>query len=522
MIKVTLYGGQVLEFDPNTISKDPWAPTVLTPKLGAAFAFDRILLVGIGDFIGEGSWSNNPYTVVTTVQSVVDGVTKDIWKWDPVIHKCFISTTMTDSNKGFIIRGGDWYPVDVLNNLFLPEPDFNQRHQRILDVLRLVVQFVDHTYILNNPKLMHLIKLHGDGQFPQVTAGKNHDAGWLQRNWKYRTGEYNLTAWGEDFQRGSEGFNNCHYDALLWTAFAYMLDQTPANWNFGYSNALIHACIGRMHTKGSKWQGRARYEKGFTTPGDWNAPSWGKQWSLGLAIWAYITLDPLLIAVLNESMDKLKLVTPQQAWNGAWGERIGANWLHEVNLAYTIRPGEVLYKQHIDNAVTYFLSLRNTKDWWTNIGDSNAPASPWMASKMIHALWNSLDLLGEAPDSQRRLEVIKSAEAILRDGFYEYKGHLRCRYRFPPHPEATAANETPALVAISLPMLRVLAEHSPAKYTDLYAQTSTWLANTVGIGWSEVANDLPAPDINLIGIEFPRQGLGWTKACKMYLQGCKV
>ena len=521
MIEIKVLNEPVIMIDEATanLSHDPENPTVINPISGAKAGIGVFVLgghpivAGLGSLNGAGSWSNNPYTIIEYVKYNNEYVFEP---FDKIKHATFISTTMNDSDKGWILRGGDWWPMNMNKSLQIPDLS-----NKIHDIISSIGAFIDVNYLISSPKLMSLVRLHGDRLSPKTAMGADRDAGWLQRYWDYRSGEPKLTGYQTFFQRGTEGMHNMHYDTLLWNAFAFLLDQTQTNWDFGYHNALVHACLGRVHIKNSQWNGRSRYEKGFTTPGDWNLPDWAKQWSLGLSMWAFLTDDPILVYVLNQSLDRLKLTTPQQAWDGAWGERIGANWLHEVVTASILRPNEQIYKTHMSNAVDYFLSLRNTAGWWTNIGNGGtAPASPWMASKLIHAMWRALNELNEPWDSHRRQEVVAAAEAIYRDGFYEWNGVIRCRYRFPP--QSSPLEETPAQLAISIPMFRIMAIYYPEKWLALYERVSTWSANNVGLGWSDITNNIPAPTVDKVGIEYSRQGIGWIKACKMYLQGCKI
>lgn len=372
--------------------------------------------------------------------------------------------------------------------------------------------------IRRQPRLVRLIQNFDDRFLPEKTPFGQTDMGWQIRNYAYTFGGAPRVGWYNGVcPRGGDGFENWHYDALMWLALHYLNEPRPDLYRFCFQQALAHACYGRS------WQGPyagfARYEKGGSYIGqNYSDHDWAKQWSGGLIVWHRLTGNPVLGMQVDLMREQLRKSDPNTVWKGYWGARIGSHYLEEL-LAHYMNNRESWLADKARHFIANCHAWRNPDGTWPNLGNGGAAEeSPWMQTQLVTAIFRWREQVPAMDEVFPLADLMRSGAAVWTLGSTrEVAGRPMLKYRF-----ITTDVLAPSmhLTAFAVPMLRYMSSIDHDAYDGLYDEVSSFVFNFAGTDMGGIVTGTPTP-IAELGYRFPREGPGWAKAARFYLEAAR-
>ena len=407
------------------------------------------------------------------------------------------------------LLGHEALPILFAHDRWLPPSDVYR--EAVLTGLKQTTHFEE---LADHPRTVALIQCFDDRHLARSTPFGATDLGWLIRHHDYTFGGLPRTGWYKGIcPRGAGGYDNWHYDGLMWLALHYMVNPRPDLYRFGVQQAIAHACYGRNWS--GPYAGFARYEKGNAFIGEnYSEHDWAKQWSAGLIVWHRLTGNPILGLQVQLMREQLKASDPNTTWQGYWGARIGSHYLEELLAHYLVNREPWI----VEKARQFMV---NCKLWqlengcWPNKGNGGtAEESPWMQVQLVTAIFRWLEHAPELREVWSPEDAAAAGAAIWKLGSQRKYGKPMLKYRF-----LTTEKLAPSmhLTAFAVPMLRFMAAHDPAKYGALYREVSDFVFSYAGTDIAGIVAETPTP-ISELGIRFPREGPGWSKALRFYLE----
>lgn len=407
------------------------------------------------------------------------------------------------------VMGFEVIPVLFFNQKYMA-PDESHR-----DLVQSLVNSVSGVKrITKYPRLKRLQETFSDKRQPLQTPFGETDMGWLLEYWSNTMGGQDKLGWYDRVcTRGSGGFDNWHYDGLVWLGLNYLENPSQSNYEFGYQQAMAHACYGRSWSGSAK--GMARYEKGNEFIGEaFSDKAWEKQWSGGLILWWLITGNPVFKMQIDMMREYLKKSNPDNVWKGYWGARIGSHYLDELREHYLVKKEDWI----LDKARQF---MANCKKWqapdkcWDNKGSSKTE-SPWMQAQLITSMFKWLEQAPELSDTWSIADIVESGAAIWTLGSHRLYNKPMFYYRFRGNIVLAPSMH---ITAFAVPMLHHMSAHDPA-WKETYKEVRDFVVDYAGTDLNGVVTDQPTP-ITELGYRFPREGPGWSKALRFYLVAMK-
>ncbi|MFT7618360.1 MAG: hypothetical protein ACI97A_002003 [Planctomycetota bacterium] len=449
------------------------------------------------------------YNAVPYLGATMGAVNLNLIPDDPTHYRTSLANPWTSH----VLIGGEMIVVyENTTNLRMPSP------AKINAIKNLVYQSTNLGAIQNEPRIKHILEVLTDaGAASSVPQGQDWDMGWTMRNWSLTAGGASRNGWFKGVcPRGSGGLDNWHYNRLLYLALNFLNNPTPANWEFGLRQAIAHATLGREWTGTRK--GMMKYEKGDAYLGEQQQPSWAKQWTGGLIVWALLSDDFLLNKAVEATVQMHYTVTPTLVWQGYWGARLAARYLEEVLLAYMLTKDPLLLAK-AQIMITHVEGLIGPDGWWPNLGNGgNAEESPWMQAQLVTAIYRWYEQVPalESLTGFTKQEVTDVGAAIMQDGSEIKNGKRVLLYRM-----GTTVISAPAmhLSSFALPMLRHMRAFDN-QYVPMYTDMHKLITNWAGSHFTDIAAGSP-PALATIGYRFPPQGFGWSKAMLFYFEAMR-
>lgn len=335
--------------------------------------------------------------------------------------------------------------------------------------------------------------------------------GAVERDWHRYFGGPPLEPWYENVCTHADGYDNWHYDTLLWELLNYIETRKVEDWALLITHAIAHAQYGIIWSKSSNHWGMPRYEKSGSDPvvGGKNRASHAKKWLRGLASVAFMTGHPLLIAAVKLRIERLIADIDKDVWQFSWGARIAARDLDDKYVAAKFDPAQAAtIKAGVEKNIRKWIAGVDSRGYWVNRG-SNKTTSPWMNGELVAAIGRWMEW-GVAEDLKG--DLLNIGAAIWNNGTDPTNDPdiKSVRYRFFG---SEASKGHLSLIGYMIPMLRWMAKNDAFWY-DTYINHRNFQLENMGNAWRSVGRTGP------VTYRYAPGGSGHHKALKQSLGCC--